>query len=133
MSTATRDFESAVDAPIGARRHKIRMENPGNPQPDGDGGFTPGWTLLADVWAAVMPASARDLERLVAGTVTALAPFLVVIRYLDGVSTLTRVTYHGRELAVLGVRNIGELNTRLEMICEERQPAGSPAQAGVTP
>ena len=47
-------------------------------------------------------------------------PYIVTVPFLAGVTTLTRITYHGRIFAVLGVRNVDERNIRLEVICEER-------------
>ena len=32
---------------IGARSHLVTLENPGEPVPDGDGGFTSAWEALA--------------------------------------------------------------------------------------
>lgn len=109
-----------VELSVGERSHRVAMENPGGLVPDGDGGFIEGWTPLASIWGRVAPASAQDVERVVAGTVTALLPYIVTVRYVAGVSTLTRITYHGRIFAVLGVRNVDERNIRLEIICEER-------------
>lgn len=111
-----------VEVAIAERRHRVKLENPGTPVPDPDGGFIEGWTLVADAWATVTPASQRDLEDVIAGTVTATAPFLVVMRWVAGVSTHTRITYHGRVFAVIGVRDVDERHVRLEIVCEERTP-----------
>jgi hypothetical protein len=48
-----------------------------------------------------VPATARDLERVVAGTVQSSATHLVTIRYLAGVTTKTRVVW---DAAVVGDR-----------------------------
>lgn len=116
-----------VELSVGERGHRVLLENPGPSVPDNDGGFVEGWTTLANVWGRVAPASATDMERVIAGTVTALLPFIITVPYLAGVSTLTRCTYHGRIFAVLGVRNVDERNIRLEIICEER--SGSPGES----
>jgi SPP1 family predicted phage head-tail adaptor len=121
---------------IGERAHRVVLENPGAAVPDGDGGFTEGWDLIANLWGRVSPASAQELRQVVAGTVTALLPYLVVVPYVAGVTTQTRVTYHGRTFAVQAVRNVDEKNVRLEIICEERVSGGaagtSVQSAGVT-
>lgn len=115
--------------PIGERAHRVVLENPGAAVPDGDGGFTEGWDVIANLWGRVSPASESDLRRVVAGTVTALLPYLVVVPYVPNVTTQTRVTYHGRYFAVQAVRNVDEQNVRLEIVCEERVSGGG---AGVS-
>lgn len=109
----------------GLRRHQVTLENPGGQVPDGDGGYTEGWDLIETCWGSVSPASAADLRRVVAGTVTALLPYLVLVPYVAGVTTQTRVTYNGRTFAVQAVRNVDERNIRLEIICEERVSGGA--------
>ena len=118
--SVTRAPDRNIDASIAERAHRLTLENPGDPVPDGDGGFIEGWTVIAALWGRLAPASAADLERIVAGTVTAILPYLAVVPYVDGVTTLTRLVYHGRYFAVMAVRNVDERNVRLEIICEER-------------
>lgn len=114
-----------VAIPIGERPHKVVLENPGAAVPDGDGGYTEGWDPVATLYGQVSPASAADIRRVVAGTVTALLPYLVVVPYVPNVTTQTRVTYHGRTFAIQAVRNVDERNIRLEIICEERVSGGA--------
>jgi SPP1 family predicted phage head-tail adaptor len=106
---------------IGALRHRVTLENPGTPVPDGDGGYTEAWTALspASVSASIVPATARDLERVVAGTVMATATHVVTIRYHSGVTTKTRVTFGTRVFSVTGVQNADERNIQLQLVCEE--------------
>jgi len=107
---------------IGALRHSIVLENPGPAVPDGDGGFTQAWVpnLPSPVWASITPASARDLERLVAGSVQSNATHVVRIRYHANISTQTRVTFGTRVFEVTGVQNPDERNIELVLICQER-------------
>lgn len=106
---------------IGALRHRITLENPGTPVPDGDGGYTEAWTALspATVNASIVPATAKDLERVVAGTVMATATHIVTMRYHNGVTTKTRVTFGTRVFSVTGVQNEDERNVKLTLVCEE--------------
>lgn len=120
-----------VEISIGERPHRVTLENPGALVPDGDGGFIEGWETLAQLWGKVSPASAADIERIVAGTVTALLPFIISVPYVAGVTTLTRCTYHGRIFAVLGVRNVDERNIRLDILTEER--ASNPGESRTPP
>jgi len=117
---------ATVPLSIAERGHKVVLENPGASVPDGNGGFTEGWDLVATLWGRVSPASAAELRQVVAGTVTALLPYLVVVPFVPGVTTQTRVTYQGRFFAVQAVRNVDEKNIRLEIICEERVSGGAP-------
>lgn len=91
----------------GALRHRVTLENPGAPVPDGGGDFTQAWTVLASrVPASVAPVTARSLERIAANTVTSTATHLVALRYLAGVTTQTRLTFHDgdvdRRMSVTG-------------------------------
>lgn len=102
----------------GTLRHLITLQTPAS-APDGDGGFTDTWTDLATVWASIVPATARDLERVVAGTVQSSATHLVTIRYLAGVTTKTRVVFGSRLFSVTGVQNPEERNISLVLVCQE--------------
>lgn len=110
-----------VQASIAERAHRVTLENPGAATPDPDGGFTQSWITLATAFASVSPASAQDLERVIAGTVTALvAPVLITLPWIPGVSTVTRIKFGARTFAVMGYRNVDERGIRLEIVAEER-------------
>lgn len=102
----------------GSLRHRVTLQTPATAA-DGDGGYTDTWTALATVWASVVPATAHDLERAVAGTVQSSATHLVTIRYLAGVTTKTRVLFGTRTLQVTGVQNPDERNISLVLVCQE--------------
>ena len=104
----------------GARIHWVKLQNPGQQVPDGEGGTTFSAPVdLGGMFANVAPATARDLERVVAGTVQSQASHLVTIDYLAGVSTATKVLFGGRVLNVTGVVNIEERNSELVLACTE--------------
>lgn len=104
-------------ATAGERRHYVTLANPGTPVPDGDGGSTTTPVALspAGVYAQILPATARDLERVAAGTVIASATHVVRMPYHPGVTSQTVITFNGRRFAVTGVSNPEERN--LETIC----------------
>jgi head-tail adaptor len=120
---------------IGSYQHDVVLRNPdGPPVPDGDGDFTQPFTDLAALWwASIKPATARDLERVVAGTVLATATHIVRMQYLAGVTTKTEVLmpaptfasrpededWSGRTLHVTGVTNPDEANVELVLACAE--------------
>jgi head-tail adaptor len=96
----------------GARRHLVTLENPGTRTPDGDGGWTDVFAALNPpaLYAEIKPATARDLERLAAGTVLSTESLLVMLPFHPDVTTKTRLTWidpAGRAHAanVTGVNN----------------------------
>lgn len=109
---------------VGALRHRITLQTPGAPVPDGDGGYTESWTTLGRrVPASVEPASARALERIAVNTVTSTASHVVTLRYLSGVTTKTRVVFHDgptdRTLSVTGYHDPQEKHRVLILECVE--------------
>jgi SPP1 family predicted phage head-tail adaptor len=105
---------------VGSLRHQVSLQNPPPAAtPDGDGGYTETPVTFATVWASIVPATAHDLERAVAGTVQSSATHLVTIRYLAGVTTKTRVLFGTRTLQVTGVQNPDERNISLVLVCQE--------------
>jgi|SRR5262245_55307440 len=110
----------------GERPHKVTFQNPGEPVPDGQGGYTEGWTDLdpPSMFVQIRPASVADLERVASGTVTSSATHLVTGPFHPGVTTKTRVTFtdrsgRARELAVAGIVNPEERNIEMILLCEE--------------
>ena len=104
---------------IGSLRHQVRLETP-TTTADGEGGYTTTWALLGVVYAAIEPATQRSLERLVANAVSSDASHVVTVRYIDGVTTKTRVLFLGRVLSVVGIQNIEERNEILRLACTEQ-------------
>lgn len=101
--------------PISQRQQRITFQNPGPAVPDGDGGFTQVYAPLspADLFAAIAAPTARDLERLAAGTVISTAMRMITFPFHPDVNTETRITWTdvaGRPHAasVIGVDNPGE-------------------------
>jgi SPP1 family predicted phage head-tail adaptor len=108
---------------VGYLRHRVTLETP-TTVPDGEGGFTETWAVLGlRIPAAVEPATARELERVAANTVTTTASHLVTIRYLPGVTTKTRVTFHdgptNRILSIEGTHDDEERHRMLILQCTE--------------
>ena len=109
---------------VGALRHRVTLQRPGDPVPDGDGGYTETWTTLGSrVPASVEPATARSLERIAASTVTSTASHLVTLRYLRGVTTKTRLVFHDggtdRTMSVTGTHDTEERHRVLVLECLE--------------
>lgn len=106
---------------VGDFRHLVLFQNPGAPVADGDGGFTQSWTdLVPGTWhVSIEPATARDLERVAAGTVLSTASHIVKGRYHSGVTTKTRMVFGGRTFSITGVANLEERSTHMELIAVE--------------
>ena len=118
---------------IGAHRHKVTVQNPGQPQPDGDGGFTEGWAdaVPAQLDVSITPASARDLERYTAGTTFTSATHMVRGRWHPQITTASRLLFQGRALLVVFVSNPEERSREVILICAEVLNDPAAAAAGV--
>jgi SPP1 family predicted phage head-tail adaptor len=110
--------------PSGHFRHRVTLENPTD-VPDAEGGYTTTWARLGPSThaAVIRPATARDLERVVANTVQTTASHLVTIWYVAGVTTATRVIFHDtigdRTFSVTGVQDEDERHIQLTLACVE--------------
>src|SRR6185503_11551543 len=99
-------------------------ETPAAPVPDGDGGFTQAWAIVARrVAASVEPTTARSLERIRSNTVSSTASHLVTLRYRRGVTTTMRLTFHDglsdRVMSITGVHDVNERHRELVLECAE--------------
>ena len=107
----------------------VALENPGDPIPDGRGGFTENWTPLlpGEMWAHIDAASQADQEQVAAGTVIGQGLFAIGMYYHAGVSLLTRIRYTDpdkgpRVFQVVSVRNPDEARRELILVAAELQP-----------
>src|SRR5262245_29722394 len=105
----------------GSYRHLVTLEGPTSTA-DGDGGYTQAWASLspATMYAAIRPATARDLEHLVTNTVEGMASHIVEMDYHSGVTIQTRITFGARVFQVTGIQNPEERNISLALACVER-------------
>lgn len=108
--------------PVGDHRHLVTFENPGDPVPDGDGGFIEAWAPLSPpTWyVSIKAASLRDLESVTAGTVIATASHIVRGRWRPGITTETRMIFEGRTFQITNVTNLEERDREMQLVCEER-------------
>jgi head-tail adaptor len=117
--------------PIASYRHRVTVQNPGPPVADGQGGYTEGWNdavpPVLDV--SITPATARDLERIAAGTVLTQATHLIRGRYHPQISTASHLLFGARVFAVIYVGNPEERNTEIVLVCAELL---TPAAAGAS-
>jgi SPP1 family predicted phage head-tail adaptor len=108
---------------IGDYRHLVTFQDPGDPVPDGVGGYTQTWAdLTPPTWRVqVAPAAAHDLERISAGgSVTTTATHVVRGRYHPGVSTKTRMLFNGKTYSITGARTEDERGVLMELTAVEQ-------------
>lgn len=105
----------------GARRQYVTLATAGEPQDDGDGGYTQTPVPLNPpaVFVQMVPATARELERHFASTVVSTATSIVTMPYHPEVTTKTVITFGTRTLNVLGVANPEERNRETVCACAE--------------
>ncbi len=113
----------------GDLRHVVTVENPGNPVPDGQGGYTLVWTALTPSpwWCEIQNASARNTERHFSSTVLAHATHIASGRYHLGITTQTRCTwtdYGGRvhQANVLDVEDVDGNGVETVVLLSEIAP-----------
>jgi head-tail adaptor len=107
----------------GQRRHVVTLENPGDPIPDGDGGYTEAWAPLDPAqWdCAIEGVSVRPLsqESRAGNTVLAQASHVVTGPYHAGITIETRINFRGRVFHVVYVGNTDERDIQTELLCRE--------------
>lgn len=105
----------------GQRRHLVTLQGPGAAVPDGDGGFTHPWVTLtpATAYAAIEPATTRDLERVASGTVIATASHIVTLPYRADVTVGSRVVFGTRAFSVVGLSDPEERHVELILVVVE--------------
>lgn len=109
---------------VGRYRHRVTLAVPGDPVPDGEGGWTDTEIPLDPaVWdCSIAPATARTLETIGAGAILATATHVIKGRYHPGITTQTRVTFRDRVLSVLFVANRDERDMETDLVCAEVVP-----------
>lgn len=110
-----------------ALRHRVQLDRRVQ-QPDGEGGFEDTWVPLEppEAWAAIEPATVRNIERVTANVaVEAVATHLVTMDYHPQVTIQTRVSYRGRVLQIRAIANQEEADQVLVLVCSEVLPGGA--------
>jgi SPP1 family predicted phage head-tail adaptor len=107
----------------GQKRHLVTLANPGAPVSDGDGGYTPSTStplVPSQLWMEIVPATVRNLERVVANTLEAKASHIATARYHPQVTTKTVLTFDGRTFEVTGNVDTDERKREMTLLCVER-------------
>lgn len=106
---------------IADRPHWVTFQNPGAAVSDGAGDVTQLWFALTPpaLFVRIQPATAKDLERLAAGTVLSTASHIVTGPDHPQVTTATRIVFGTRVFSVTGVANPEERNVERIYLCVE--------------
>lgn len=103
--------------PIGRLRHRLTIEQPVT-TPDGAGGNTETWIVVADVWGRVEPLSGS--ERVEAGRLSGRHLHDITIRYRADIERNMRIRLGTRIFHILTLEDIGGRGRWLRMLAEER-------------
>lgn len=106
---------------IGQLRHRISVDGFAL-APDGDGGYIEGWNPLdpPTVWAAIAPATERNLEQVTAGaTIEAIATHVITLDFHPQLTVKSRLTFRGREFQIHAMQNVDERDLQLVCACTE--------------
>jgi SPP1 family predicted phage head-tail adaptor len=118
---------------IGAFRHCVTLDTAGDPQRDAAGGYSePPVPLTPATWyCAIQAASARDLERVAVGEISATATHILRGRYHPQLTNAARVHFGDRTFAVESVHDRDERRIEIEVIARELlvRPVAAPLEA----
>jgi SPP1 family predicted phage head-tail adaptor len=104
-------------ANIGEMRHRLTLEAPQRTA-DGGGGAIVTWTLIADVWGAVVPLSGS--ESLEADGLKGRVTHQISIRYRPGISPEMRFVLGTRRFDIRAVVDRDEHRRFLRCLVEEQ-------------
>jgi SPP1 family predicted phage head-tail adaptor len=108
-----------VSVSIGDLRHRLVLEAP-LATPDGGGGVTRTWALVAELWGAIRP-HAGD-ETIEADGVTGRVSHEIWIRHRAGVMPEMRFALGARVFEIRAAIDSGERHRFLRCLVEERVP-----------
>jgi SPP1 family predicted phage head-tail adaptor len=104
---------------IGDLRQRVRLEA-ATSTPDGGGGVSESWALVAELWAAVRPLAGQ--ERAEADAIAGRVTHEVFIRYRTGVMPAMRFVLGTRIFDSRAALDIDERQRWLRCLVEERVP-----------
>jgi len=104
---------------IGAMRHRLALQTPVS-TPDGGGGTDKAWSLVAEVWGSIEPASGG--EQVAADGLSGAISHEVWIRHRAGVLPEMRFVLGSRAFEIRAVLDEGERHRVLRCLVDERVP-----------
>ena len=100
----------------GRLRHQVVIQTPTETN-DSQGQAIKSWGTFATVHAAVEPMSGR--EYFGASQINADTSTKITIRWLSGITAKMRVSYDSKLYNIEAIRNIGERDRQIELMCSE--------------
>jgi len=100
----------------GRLRHLIVIEQASEAN-DSQGQAIKTWSTFATVHAAVEPLTGREYEA--AAQINAETTTRITIRYLAGITQKMRISYDSKLYNIEAMRNIGERDRQIELMCSE--------------
>lgn len=102
---------------IGDLRHRLALEAP-LATPDGGGGVSRSWTLIAEVWRAIVPADGTEVAA--ADGMHGRVSHEIWLRYRTGVLPEMRLKLGSRVFEIRSAIDTGERHRFLRCLVEER-------------
>ena len=102
---------------IGRLRHRLALEVASR-TPDGGGGASETWVIVAQVWGQIRPTGGG--EGFDADAVTGCISHEITFRYRDGVVPAMRLVSGNRLFEIMAVIDIDERRRWLKCLCVER-------------
>ncbi len=109
-------MNGAVTNGIGAMRARVTVQRE-NPVAAGGGGYLPGWSDVANLWAQLEPISGREI--LQGARLEARVTHRAIIRYRADVTAGMRLVYGTRLFRIHAALNMGERNRFTQLLIEE--------------
>lgn len=118
---------------IGQYRHRVNVEAPGQPVPDGDGGWIETWVpLVPPVWdCAIEIASAKDLEQVTGGAVITTATHFLRGRYHPQLSIVARIKFEDRVFEIQSVHDRDQRRIEIWVLAREILSGDQPVSSVV--
>jgi len=100
----------------GRLRHQVIIQTP-TETVDAEGQAVKSWGTFLTVQAAVEPLGGR--EYFAAQQYNAATTTKITVRYQDGITAKMRVSYDSKIYNIENVRNVGERDRMIELLCSE--------------
>ena len=100
----------------GRLRHQVIIQTPTETN-DSQGQAVKPWATFATVHAAVEPLAGR--EYIAAAQINAETTTKIIIRYLAGITQKMRISYDSKIYNIESMKNVGERDRQLELMCSE--------------
>ena len=102
---------------IGGLRHRLVLER-GVRAPDGGGGATRNWSAVAEIWAAIEPATGT--ESVVAEAISGRVSHAIYIRHRNDVLPAMRLRFGDRHFDIQAVLDVDNRRRFLKCLAQER-------------